>query len=144
MERPSHQSLYSTRWIQSTSRNLVSLTYFNISVPSTPRPTEWSLPLKLSNQILYAFITSPMRTTYPSHFILLYLIILFVKRTNYRASHSETFCSLPLLNPSWVQIFFLAPCSQSISICVLPLIWEATFHTHWPTKQQVELLYFIF
>jgi hypothetical protein len=36
-----------------------------------------------------------------------------------------------------VQIFSSAPCSQTPSIYVVPLVWEIKFHTH--KKQQVQL-----
>jgi hypothetical protein len=52
------------------------------------------------------------------------------------------FPTAPLpLHPSYVQIFPSAPCSQTPSVCVLPLMWQTKFHTH--TKQQVKL-YFVY
>jgi hypothetical protein len=46
--------------------------------PSTPWSSEWSFPFKISSfplKILYAFLIYPMHNTYPSHFIVLNLII---------------------------------------------------------------------
>jgi hypothetical protein len=42
----------------------------------------------------------------------------------------------------YVQIFSSAPCSQTPSIYVLPLMWETKFYTN--TKQQVKLQFFMF
>jgi hypothetical protein len=42
----------------------------NIILPSTPSYFEWSLPLKFSDQILYAFLMLAMLVTFPTHLIL--------------------------------------------------------------------------
>jgi hypothetical protein len=75
----------------------------------------------------------PMRATYSANLIFRYFIplILFSEACiNYEAPHYVVFYSLPPL-----QIFSSAPCSQTPSICVLPLVWETKFHTH--KKQQI-------
>jgi len=56
-------------------------TYFpksnsNTIIPSTPRSSEWSLPFTSSNQNIYAFLISPMRTTCPAHLVIINLITL--------------------------------------------------------------------
>jgi hypothetical protein len=55
----------------------------------------------------------------------------------YEAPYCATFSILLLLHPCLVQIFFLEPCSQTPSVCALPLMWETKFHTH--TEQLTEL-----
>jgi hypothetical protein len=52
------------------------------------------------------------------------------KRGSYEALHWAIITSLLFLNPSSVQIFSSAPCSQSPSVCVLPLMSETKFHAH--------------
>jgi hypothetical protein len=44
-----------------------------------------------------------------------------------------------LLHPSLLPIFSLGPCSQTSSVCALPLMWETTFHTHTKTVRIVVL-----
>jgi hypothetical protein len=60
----------------------------------------------------------PMRATCPAHLILLHLIILIISDGAYKLWSSS--CSLlqPPATSSHVQIFSLAPCSQTPSICV--------------------------
>jgi hypothetical protein len=41
----------------------------NIIFPSTPRYSKWTLSLKISDQILYAFLISPTRGICPAHLI---------------------------------------------------------------------------
>jgi len=48
----------------------------NTILPSSPRSSEWSLPFGFPTEILYAFLTSPMRTTRSAHLILLDLTTL--------------------------------------------------------------------
>jgi len=50
-----------------TLPNYFSKIYSNIISPSTPRSSEWFIPLGLSTKILYTFITSPMRATFPAN-----------------------------------------------------------------------------
>jgi hypothetical protein len=44
------------------------------------------------------------------------------KRTSYEAPHYGAFSNLPSLHPSSVQIFSSAPCSQTPSVSVPPLM----------------------
>jgi hypothetical protein len=70
-------------------------------------------------------ISHPCYILRPSHHLDLITLIIFGEGYNLRSS---LLCSL-LNPPSWVQIFSPAPCSQTSTICVLPLAWK----TH--TKQ---------
>jgi hypothetical protein len=63
----------------------------------------------------------PMHATCPTHFILSHLITLMIFN---EALYYAVFSSLPLLPPSWIQIFPSAPCSQRFLIYVSPLVWE--------------------
>jgi hypothetical protein len=66
----------------------------------------------------------------PSHYFLYdqLKIVIFGERVprNYEASHFVIFSSLLLIPPSYVQIF-LAPCSQTPSICFYPICERSTF-----------------
>jgi hypothetical protein len=85
---------------------------------------------------LYAF-SSPIRAIWIAHLVILDLIILitFNRRTSYEAPHYAIFSILLPLPPSKVHIFSSAPCSQTPSVYVLPLVWGTKFHTH--TKQHI-------
>jgi hypothetical protein len=50
----------------------------NIKTPSTLSYSEWSLPFRFANQILSAFLTSPMPATYHTNINLLDLITLII------------------------------------------------------------------
>jgi hypothetical protein len=118
----------------------LSKLYSNFILPYTHRSSEWFLPVWFSDQS-FVFIShlSPIRAICPSHLILLNLIslIIFVERTNYEARHYAVSSSLqPLPYPS-VQMFSSAPCSQTSSVYVLPLMWETKFHIQ--TKQLARL-----
>jgi hypothetical protein len=81
---------------------------------------------------MYTFLSSLMRATCPAHLNLLDLIclIIFEDSTNYEAPHCATSPILLSLHPSLVQILSLGPCSETASVCALPLMWETKFHTH--------------
>jgi len=65
-----------------------------------------------------------------------------VQSTNHEATHYAVFSKYPvmsfLLNPN----IFLSAHSQMPSAYVLPLLWEAKFHTH--LKQQAKLWLYVF
>jgi hypothetical protein len=66
-------SLSRARRIQSTAFHAFHTfpkIHFNIILRSTPRASAWSLPFRISYQMLYAFIIATMRATCPAHLIL--------------------------------------------------------------------------
>jgi hypothetical protein len=68
----------------------------NFVLPPASEFSQWSLSLRLSQQILYALLFSPIRATCPAHLILLDL----AKSTSYEApQHAD---SKWLLGPNWV------------------------------------------
>jgi hypothetical protein len=109
----------------------------NIIIPFTSRSSEWCIPFRFSDQILYAVLIFPTRVIYPVHLILRYFISLIIFGDAY-SLRSSSLCSLlqcpvtsSLLDPNIRP----ALCSQIPCICIVPLVWQNTFRTH--TKQQV-------
>jgi hypothetical protein len=122
--------------------NLVHIdkTYFSMIVASMPRFNKFSsvqvLLLKCCRELCNLFLTITMRpclTRLTLHSTPLYL----VQSKNYEAPHYAVFFSLLFYRPSQFQIFSSAPCSQTLSICVLLLGWETKSHIH--TKHGVKL-----
>jgi hypothetical protein len=113
----------------------------NIIFPSTPRSSKWFLPFTFSNENIacVSHVSNPCCLPSSSYFPWFY------HPNNSRWSVQVTKlliiqsspASHPFHPPSYVQVFSCAPCSQTLSIYVLSLVWEIRFHTH--TKQQVKL-----
>jgi hypothetical protein len=65
------------------------------------------------------------------------LLIMQFSPNSYEAPHYVVFSKLLSLNLSSVQIFSSAPCSETPSVYVPPLMSETKFHTH--TEPQAKL-----
>jgi hypothetical protein len=71
----------------------LSKIHSNIILPSMPRSFEWSLPSCFVTNILYTFLTFPMRDTCSTHFVLrdLVTLLIFGEAHTWRSS---SLCSL--------------------------------------------------
>jgi hypothetical protein len=114
----------------------------NIILLCTRRFSELSLPFTFSDQYFVRkyCLSSPVRVTCPVHLMLLDLVTLIIFGEAYKL-RSSTLCSV-LQPPETCSLSGLsipsAPCSQTSSVYVFPLVWETKFHTR--TKQQVKLV----
>ena len=110
----------------------------NIIHPSTPRPPQWSLSLRLPHQdpihppLPYAPHAQPI-----SFFSILSPAHYWVRSTNHLAPRYAISSIPPLPRPSSVKIFSSTPCSQTPSTSFPPAISATKFHTR--TIQQAKL-----
>jgi hypothetical protein len=143
--RALHLFLSWARPIQSTSLHstsprsiLILSTHLRIGLPGG------FFPYGLPTNNLYAYLFSPIRATWPAHFNLLDLIILIILGEEYKSLSSSlrNFLHSPVTSSIVVQISSSAPCSQTPSIYVPPLMPQTKFQTH--TEQSYRLVYSIF
>jgi hypothetical protein len=91
-------------------------------------------PSGFPTKIPYAFLFCLIRATCPAHLTLLYFILrnymYLANNTSYEAPHYAVFSSLLSLYPSSVQMSSSAPCSQTPSVYVPPIVPETKFHTY--------------
>jgi hypothetical protein len=117
--------------------------HFDPILPSTPGSSKWSFYFGLSHQnpVHVSSLSHAYHMPRPPHSPW-FDLSRNIWCKNYEAPHCETFSILPLLRPSYVQIFSSVPCSQTPSVYALPLMLQTKFHTN--TKQLAKLWFCIF
>jgi hypothetical protein len=95
----------------------------NVMLPSLPRSSEWSLPFKYSYKKLVRVPITPMRSTWPSHLILPYLI-------------RSSLCILP-------HHLFSNTLNLCSSLCVTDQVSQFHKTTESVTALHLRLLYFV-
>jgi len=115
----------------------------NIIFPSHTVFQSGLLPSVFPTKILHVFLISPMWGRCTAHLILLDLITQVMFGEAYKLWLSSLLFDL-LQSTTFLQgpIFNSAPCFQTSSIHILPLMWETKFYTH--TKQQVKWWFCVF
>jgi hypothetical protein len=67
----------------------------------------------------------------------------FMKSTSYEPAHNAVFYNLLPLHPSLVQMFSSAPCSETPSVCVPPLMSETKVPHPYRTTDKIIFLYIL-
>jgi hypothetical protein len=70
------------------------------------------------------------------------LTLYLVKSANYEAPHYVALSNLVPFTFSAVQISSSAPCSQTPSVCVPPLVSETKFNTHTEPQEKLHFCTF--
>jgi hypothetical protein len=102
--------------------------------------------LQASPSKSYSFLLFPMSATCPVHFIFLDVIILIIPGEGWGAMKLLIVQFSPNLlpfHPSLVQIFSCAPCAETPSVCVPPLMSKTKFHTHTKLRGKIIVLYIL-
>jgi hypothetical protein len=108
--------------------NLKSYIHFNIIHPPTFWSCYWFSSFSLFHHYpIYMHFCAPIRATFPSHTILLHLIILLLPyyRRRFQSPFTPVSPACLYLHPYSVQALPLAP-SASVS----PLMWDTKCRTH--------------
>jgi hypothetical protein len=103
---------------------LILSTHLRLGLPSG------HFPPGFPTNNLHAFFFLPIRTMCPVHFMLTSFYLNLKKVTNYDTPHYEYFSDFLSLHSSLVQIFSLAPHSETTSVYVSTIMSETKFRTH--------------
>jgi hypothetical protein len=122
-----------------TTSSYLSKFHFNLSSYLHLRLPSGLFPSDYPTKILYAFFFPMRATALPISSSSTWLFWLYlVKSIVYEAPPYAVFSNFILFYPSSVHIFSSAPCSQTPSVYVPPLMSDTKFHTHTKTTGSKE------